>query len=100
MSDCKLKHVFARNASLDEESVHAFADQGLVYAFQRLAWPGDDGFQLHANARRSLLELRHVRLGEGIGLVEEHADTARSRNKLAHQFQTFAGHLCAAARLS
>jgi hypothetical protein len=51
-------------------------------------------------ALRGLADLRHVRLGEGITLVGEHADTARGGNEFADQLHTLAGHLRAPARLS
>ena len=100
MFDRQVEHFLARDAPLDEEPVHPFAGQGLEGGFQRLSRPRHDGLHLHAGAARGLADLRHVRLGEGISLVRDHADTARGGNKLADQFHTLAGYLRAPARVS
>src|SRR5665213_1872205 len=100
MFDRQVEHFLARDASLDEESVHAFASQGLEYRFQRLSRPGYDGLHLYSDAARGLADLRHVRLGKGVTLVGEHADSARAGDELADQLHTLAGQLRAPARLS
>ena len=50
--------------------------QRLKCGLQRLPRPRHDGLHLHASAARGLPDLRRVGFGEGIELVDDHADTA------------------------
>jgi hypothetical protein len=90
MLNRQVEQFLARDTSLDKQSVHAFADQGLEWSFQRLSRPSHDRLDLHADALRGLANLRHIRLGEGISLVSKHADASGGGNKLADQLHTFA----------
>jgi hypothetical protein len=80
------------DASLDDEPAHMIVGQPLECILQRQFRPDHDRLHLHASAARGLTDLFHVRLGEGISIVGEHADTVGVGDELAKQLYTLSGH--------